>query len=67
MHGKDAPNVFEINWAKQYPNCERYKKMWGDARVAWKVRDCTKQWNYNAKRVPHVPLPDMTTRARKGR
>ena len=31
IHGEDAPNVFEINWAKHYPNCERYKKMWQDA------------------------------------
>ena len=31
IHGEDAPNAFEINWAKHYPNCERYKKMWKDA------------------------------------
>ena len=31
LHGQDAPNAFEINWAKHYPNCERYKKMWQDA------------------------------------
>ena len=31
IHGEDAPNGFEINWAKQYPNCQRYKKMWQDA------------------------------------
>ena len=31
IHGVDGPNVFEINWAKRYPNCERYKKMWKDA------------------------------------
>ena len=31
IHGEDAPNVFEINWAKQYTNCERYNKMWQDA------------------------------------
>ena len=31
VHGEDAPNVFEINWAKHYPNCQRYKKMWQDA------------------------------------
>ena len=31
IHGEDAPNVFEINWARLYPNCERYKKMWQDA------------------------------------
>ena len=30
-HGEDAPNIFEINWAKHYPSCERYKKMWQDA------------------------------------
>ena len=23
--------VLNINWAKHYPNCERYKKMWQDA------------------------------------
>ena len=23
--------MFEINWAKHYPNCQRYKKMWRDA------------------------------------
>ena len=31
IHGDDALNAFEINWAKQYLNCERYKKMWQDA------------------------------------
>ena len=31
IHGEDAPNVFEINWAKDYPYCERYKKMGQDA------------------------------------
>ena len=31
IHGEDAPNVLEINSAKHYPNCERYKQMWGDA------------------------------------
>ena len=31
IRGEDAPNVFEINWAKHYPNCERYRKMWHDA------------------------------------
>ena len=31
IHGEDAPNVLEINWAKHYPNCQRYKKMWQDA------------------------------------
>ena len=31
IHGEDAPNVFEINWARHYPNCQRYKKMWQDA------------------------------------
>ena len=31
IHGEDAPNVFEINWAKHYQNCQRYKKMWQDA------------------------------------
>ena len=28
VHGEDAPNGFELNWARHYPNCERYKKMW---------------------------------------
>ena len=31
IHGDDAPNAFEINWAKHYPNCQRYKQMWQDA------------------------------------
>ena len=31
IHGEDALNVFEINWARHYPNCQRYKKMWQDA------------------------------------
>ena len=31
IHGEDAPNVFEINWANHCPNCQRYKKMWQDA------------------------------------
>ena len=31
IHGEDAPNVIEINWAKHYPNCQRYKQMWQDA------------------------------------
>ena len=31
MHREDAPNAFWINWAKNYPNCHRYKKMWQDA------------------------------------
>ena len=31
IHGEDAPNVFERNWAKHYPNCQRYKTMWQDA------------------------------------
>ena len=31
VHGEDAPNFFEMNWAKHYPNCEHYKKMWQDA------------------------------------
>ena len=31
IHGEDAPNVFEINWAKHYQNCQRYKQMWQDA------------------------------------
>ena len=26
IHVEDAPNVFDINWARQYPNCGRYKK-----------------------------------------
>ena len=34
--------------------------------MAWKVRGCTKQWNYNAKRVPHVPFIRMTPSASKG-
>ena len=25
IHGENVPNVFELNWARQYPNCERYK------------------------------------------
>ena len=25
IHWEEAPNVFEIHWAKHYPNCERYK------------------------------------------
>ena len=29
IHGEDAPNVFEIHWARQYPNCERYKQING--------------------------------------
>ena len=29
--GENAPNAFDINWAKDYPNCERYKKMWQGA------------------------------------
>ena len=29
--GEDAPDVFDINWAKHCPNCERYKKKWQDA------------------------------------
>ena len=28
--------------------------------MAWKVRGCTKQWNCNVKRVPHVPFTRMT-------
>ena len=31
IHGEDAPSVVEINLAKHYPNCARYKKMWQDA------------------------------------
>ena len=31
IHGEDAPNVFERIWARHYPNCQRYKKMWQDA------------------------------------
>ena len=31
IHGEDAPNVFEINWAKNSPNFDGYKKMWEDA------------------------------------
>ena len=31
IQGEDAPNVFEISWAKHYPNCQHYKKMWTDA------------------------------------
>ena len=31
VHGEDAPNVFQTNWAKQYTNFERYKEMWQDA------------------------------------
>ena len=31
IHGEDAPNVFEINWAKHHPNCQCYKKIWQDA------------------------------------
>ena len=31
IHGEDAPNVSEMNWAKHYANCDRYKKMWQDA------------------------------------
>ena len=30
IHGEDAPTAFEINWAKHYPNCQRYKNMWQD-------------------------------------
>ena len=29
--GKMLPMFSQINWAKHYPNCERYKKMWQDA------------------------------------
>ena len=31
IDGEDAPNALEIDWAKHYPNCERYKKRWQDA------------------------------------
>ena len=31
IHGKDAPNGFEINWAKHYPKCDRHKQMLQDA------------------------------------
>ena len=31
IHVEDAPNVFEINAGKHYPNCQRYKKMWQNA------------------------------------
>ena len=31
IDGEDAPNFLEMNWAKHYPNCERYKTMWQDA------------------------------------
>ena len=31
IHGEDAPKVFEMNWARHYPNCERYKTLWQDA------------------------------------
>ena len=31
IHGEDATNVFGKNWAKHYPNCERYTTMWQDA------------------------------------
>ena len=31
IHREDAPNVFEINWANYYPNCECYKTTWQDA------------------------------------
>ena len=31
IHGDDAPNVFEINWAKGWPNFDGYKKIWQDA------------------------------------
>ena len=31
IHAEEGPNVFEINWAKNYPNCERYIIIWQDA------------------------------------
>ena len=34
--------------------------------MAWKVTNCTKQWNCNVKCVPHVAFTRMTPSATKG-
>ena len=34
--------------------------------MAWKVRNCTKQWNCNAKPVPHVPFTGHDTKRKQG-
>ena len=42
---------------------EKHRK---ELNHAWKVKDCTKQWNCNAKRVTHVPFTHMTPSVSKG-
>ena len=31
VHGEDAPNASEMNWAKNYPNFDLCKNVWQDA------------------------------------
>ena len=59
IHAEDAPNVFEINWAKCYPNCEPYKKFCQDAlngNFPDGLRLADNKLVRNERRGVHMPL-----------